>query len=260
LLIFVLFAVQGMSDNVNFSEYAGYHDWNRDQPLDTPALPQGAPHHSSLFGYPQYSNFDVSLSNEGFGLSDPGESSDIAGGLSDYLVHTTTPSDHTTDPNKRHMALMQTMLRFDQSTLPQGFNPTQWESQEPENRNRDFHLSLAPSTTQRSAPRKSGQSTVVKRQKKRKHTHATQIKIKIEEATGTRDPSKLFTSRYDNRQEIEDRFFAVLMRDDFFPDIVAGEAMLVGVLNDMGFCESTSLYSCKNMTQKGFQPTISTTG
>jgi hypothetical protein len=168
-----------------------------------------------------------------------------SGGLLDYL-YAIAPLDHTTAPNELEpmptdMAKLQTLLYFDQPTLPQGSNPTQWEQQEPENRNRDFQLSRAPSTTQRSAPRKSGQPTAVKRQKKRKHTHATQIKIQIEQATGTRDPSMLFTSRYDNRQEIEDRFFAVLMRDDFFPNIVEGEAMLVGVLNEMGYCESRYL-------------------
>jgi len=228
-----------MSDNIPLSEY--YRDEEQERPPAIAAYSDGrAPHVFHTGSRFAYSNLPSTGDLAFFGLAsllpDPGASSSgTQADLDEYFraVDATNPVELESDLDE--MSRLQNILYFDQSTTAQ----TQLQHQELEDHNTGFALSPVPSTTQN--PARSSNEPAPKR-KKRKHKHAgNQVRIRHTEGTGTRKPSLLFALRYDNRPEIEIRFFAALMQDDFFPDVAAADAMLVSVLREMGFCECCHL-------------------
>ena len=90
------------------------------------------------------------------------------------------------------------------------------------------------------APRKPVPPTTIRRQtKRRKSEH--QVKIQLDEAVGRRDASKLFSVQLGVLTEIENRFFASLIQNNFFPTTDEAEAMLIAVLTAMGRREFRNL-------------------
>jgi hypothetical protein len=75
-------------------------------------------------------------------------------------------------------------------------------------------------------------------QKRKYADKGKQMKIVLHKAARRRNALRLFAVVEDIRREIENQFFAILMRDNFFPDTNQADTILLGILDNMGHCES----------------------
>ena len=241
-----------MSENVPFGAY------HRDEEDGPPAIParslEGdtpAVDPSIWFGSQPFMDFDAFSSADGFALFDPrGASNNLDGGVSEYFtslntiatVHQTTVQNELqlerTQPATKYVNRLGYLLDENPFGVPSTSNLTP----PLEDRHTDSHT-LVSSDTQHPnrAPssRKSGPPTKTKRQRKRKRGHErAQINIQLDQGAGRRNASTLFAVHYGVRTEIENRFFALLMKENFFPNTNEADVMLIAILNDMGHCES----------------------